>query len=77
LGLRILDEATEIAVRKGKKALRLDALKSNLPAQKMYENTGMTDFLYYEKIPAEIWNRKDDRDEGSSDKNRFPCNRAD
>ena len=67
---------------KGKKALRLDALKSNLPAQKMYEkagftyrgeqrlfteNTGMTDFLYYEKIPAEIWNRKDDRDEGSSD----------
>ena len=27
----------EIAVRKGKKALRLDLLKSNLPAQKMYE----------------------------------------
>ena len=64
LGLRILDEATEIAVRKGKKTLRLDALKSNLPAQKIYEkagfvymgeqrlyaeNTGMTDFLYYEK----------------------------
>jgi ribosomal protein S18 acetylase RimI-like enzyme len=69
LGLRILDEATEIAVQKGKKALRLDALKSNLPAQKMYEkagfiyrgeqrlyaeNTGMTEFLYYEKKLAEI-----------------------
>ena len=65
LGLRILDEAMEIAVRKGMKALRLDALKSNLPAQKMYEkagfiyrgeqrlyaeNTGMTEFLYYEKV---------------------------
>ena len=65
LGLRILDEAMEIAVKNGKKALRLDALKSNLPAQKMYEkagfiyrgeqrlyaeNTGMTEFLYYEKV---------------------------
>lgn len=65
LGLRILDEAMEIAVQNGKKALRLDALKSNLPAQKMYEkagfiyrgeqrlyaeNTGMTEFLYYEKV---------------------------
>ena len=44
----------------------LDALKTNLPAQRMYEkagflyrgeqrlyaeNTGVTDFLYYEKIP--------------------------
>ena len=69
LGLRILDEAMEIAVRKGMKALRLDALKTNLPAQKMYvkagfvyrgeqrlyaENTGITDFLYYEMIPTEI-----------------------
>ncbi len=64
LGMKILKEAMEIAVRNGKKAFRLDTLKSNLPAQKMYEraefscrgerrmyaeNTGMTDFLYYEK----------------------------
>ena len=40
LGLRILDEAMEIAVQNGKKALRLNALKSNLPAQKMYEKQG-------------------------------------
>ena len=59
------EDAMEIAVKNGKKALRLDALKSNLPAQKMYEkagfiyrgeqrlyaeNTGMTEFLYYEKV---------------------------
>ena len=65
LGLRILDEAMRIAVRNGRKSLRLDTLKSNIPAQKMYdkagfvyrgeqrlyaENTGMTDFLYYEKV---------------------------
>ena len=57
-----------VAVRNGKKALRLDVLKLNLPAQKMFEkagfiyrgeqriyaeNTGMMDFLYYEKIPVE------------------------
>ena len=69
LGIRILEEAMCIAVRNGRKALRLDLLKSNLPAQKMYdkagfayrgeqrlyaENTGMSDFLYYEKIPTEI-----------------------
>ena len=68
LGIRILEDAMEIAVKNGKKALRLDALKSNLPAQKMYEkagfvymgeqrlyaeNTGMTQFVYYEKIPKE------------------------
>ena len=66
LGIKILEEAMKIAVRNGKKALRLDALKTNLPAQRMYEkagflyrgeqrlyaeNTGVTDFLYYEKIP--------------------------
>jgi ribosomal protein S18 acetylase RimI-like enzyme len=66
LGIRILEEAMEIAIRNGKKALRLDTLKTNLPAQRMYEkadfsyrgvqrlyaeNTGMTDFLYYERIP--------------------------
>ena len=36
---RRLENAMEIAVKNGKKALRLDALKSNLPAQKMYENS--------------------------------------
>ena len=69
LGVRILEEAMEIALRNGKKALRLEVLKSNLPAQRMYdragfvfrgeqrlyaENTGMMDFLYYEKIPPDI-----------------------
>ena len=68
LGVRILEEAMEIALRNGKKALRLEVLKSNLPAQRMHdragfafrgeqrlyaENTGMMDFLYYEKIPAD------------------------
>lgn len=68
LGIKILEDAMEIAVKRGKKALRLDALKTNLPAQKMYEkagfvyrgeqklyaeNTGMTEFLYYEKIAKE------------------------
>ena len=62
-------EAMTIAVREGKRALRLDTLKTNLPAQKLYdkagfvfrgerrmyaENTGMTDFMYYEKIISEI-----------------------
>ncbi len=66
LGIKMLDNIMDIAVRNGKKALRLDTLKSNLPAQHMYEkagfslrgeqrlyaeNTGMMDFLYYEKIP--------------------------
>lgn len=66
LGIKLLEEAMKIAVRNGKKALRLDALKTNLPARRMYEkagflyrgeqrlyaeNTGVTDFLYYEKIP--------------------------
>ena len=69
LGVRILEEAMEIALRNGKKALRLEVLKSNVPAQRMYdragfvfrgeqrlyaENTGMMDFLYYEKIPPDI-----------------------
>ena len=54
----------ELSAKNGKKALRLDTLKTNLPAQHMYdkagfsyrgeqylyaENTGWTDFLYYEK----------------------------
>lgn len=64
LGLRILDEAMNHAVKNGKKALRLDLLKSNHPAQRLYEkagfsyrgerkmyaeNTGILDFLFYEK----------------------------
>ena len=64
LGRRILQEAIELSAKTGKKALRLDTLKTNLPAQHMYdkagfsfrgeqylyaENTGWTDFLYYEK----------------------------
>ena len=64
LGGRILESAEGLAVMAGKKALRLDVLRSNLPAQRMYEragytyrgrqrlyaeNTGWTDFLYYEK----------------------------
>ena len=64
LGSRILEEAVDLAVKNGKKALRLDALCSNFPAQRMYEragfscrgkqnlfaeNTGWTDFCFYEK----------------------------
>ena len=64
LGRVILEEVIDLAKRNGKKALRLDTLKSNLPAQQMYEragfsyrgtqylfaeNTDWTDFLYYEK----------------------------
>ena len=60
----ILDLAGELAIQHGKKAMRLDVLESNLPAQRMYEkagfvyrgkqrwyaeNTGWTDFLLYEK----------------------------
>ena len=66
LGMKILEEAMDVTVQKGKKALRLDTLRSNLPAQRMYEragfsyrgeqelytgNTGMAVFMYYEKIP--------------------------
>ena len=65
LGRYMLDEAADLAVKNGRKALRLDTLQSNLPAQHMYEksgfsyrgkqhlyaeNTGWTDFYYYEKI---------------------------
>ncbi len=64
LGSVILDLVGELAKRHGKKALRLDVMESNLPAQRMYEkagfvyrgkqhwyaeNTGWTDFLLYEK----------------------------
>ena len=64
LGLTILELAGELAKQQGKKAMRLDVLESNLPAQRMYEkagyvyrgkqpwyaeNTGWTNFLLYEK----------------------------
>ena len=64
LGGTILEEAAEVAKKSGKKALRLDTLLCNTPAQRMYEkagfsyrgtqhlyaeNTGWADFLYYEK----------------------------
>lgn len=60
---RMMAEIISLAMKKGKKAIRLDALASNVPAQRMYEklgfayrgkqnlfaeNTGWTDFLYYE-----------------------------
>ena len=60
---RMMAEIISLAMKKGKKAIRLDALASNIPAQHMYEklgfvyrgkrnlyaeNTGWTDFLYYE-----------------------------
>ncbi|MBQ3319810.1 MAG: GNAT family N-acetyltransferase [Spirochaetia bacterium] len=63
LGRRLVQEAIALAREKGKKALRLDTLDSNKPAQHMYEslgfclrgkanryaeNTGWTGFLYYE-----------------------------
>ena len=65
LGLKILEEAMEVARKNGKRALRLDTLKCNIPARRMYEragmsyrgeqnlyaeNTGMMDFVYFEKI---------------------------
>lgn len=68
LGQRILKEVMALTVQNGKKALRLDTLLSNIPAQRMYERAGfshrggqqlyiehlgMLDFVYYEKIPAE------------------------
>jgi len=65
LGIKIINLATDIVLNYGKKVLRLDVLKSNTPAQHIYEkagfiysgkqklyaeNTGITDFMYYEKI---------------------------
>lgn len=65
IGKQMIDEAIKIAKDNHKKVLRLDALASNTPAQKMYlgkgftycgmlnqyaENTGWTDFYFYEYI---------------------------
>lgn len=64
LGQVIIREALRIAAESGKKALRLDTLKTNIPAQHMYEKAGFSmrgeqtifledrgwyNFLYYEK----------------------------
>lgn len=63
-GKMVLD-VIELAKKSGKKAVRLDALASNIPAQHLYEglgfsykgkqnlyaeNTGWADFFYYELI---------------------------
>ena len=65
IGRIILAEAERLTVENGRKALRFDTLSSNIPAQRLYEktgftyrgkihlyaeNTGWTDFLYYEKV---------------------------
>ena len=64
LGQVIIQEALKLAKESGKKALRLDTLKTNIPAQHMYEKAGFSlrgeqaiflegrgwyNFLYYEK----------------------------
>lgn len=65
LGKKMIDEAIKISREEKKLACRLDALKTNIPARKMYEskgfeyigkqrwyaeNTGWTDFCLYEYI---------------------------
>ena len=62
-GAKILEEVVELSRKNGKKAVRFDAIKSNVPAQKLYEkfgfkfrgtqnlyaeNTGWMDFMFYE-----------------------------
>ena len=64
LGQVIIKEALKITRENGKRALRLDTLKTNLPAQHMYQKAGFSfrgeqsllleergwfDFMYYEK----------------------------
>lgn len=61
----MVQEAVRLAREAGQKAIRLDVLKGNLPAQKLYtaagfrymgavklfyEDTGLTDFLLYELV---------------------------
>jgi ribosomal protein S18 acetylase RimI-like enzyme len=63
IGKQMIDQAMELARASGKKALRLDTLASNTPAQHLYQekgftyrgkrnlyagNTGWTDFFFYE-----------------------------
>ena len=60
---KMMEEIISLVRKNGKKAIRLDALAANIPARRMYErlgfayrgkqnlfaeNTGWTDFLYYE-----------------------------
>ena len=42
LGVTLLEKAAELAGKNGKKALRLDTLESNLPAQRMYDRAGFS-----------------------------------
>lgn len=64
IGKRLIRESILIAQKDRKKAVHLDALKSNTPAHRMYqslgfdhrgtkhlyaENTGWTDFLFFER----------------------------
>ena len=72
---QMLEEAIKLAKVHGKKAVRLDSIASNTPAQYMYqrkgfvyrgtrnqyaENTGWTDFYYYEYI---LYKQSDKREE--------------
>lgn len=67
IGRTMVEEAIRLARAEEKKVLRLDALESNVPAQKLYsslgfrysgklelyaENTGLTEFFFYE-LPLE------------------------
>lgn len=49
-GRTIVEESLRIARENGKKALRLDTLKSNLPAQRMYEGLGFSGYSQPEGI---------------------------
>ena len=66
IGSEMIREAIRIALSKGMQAIRLDALASNTPAHKIYErlgfeyrgkqhlyaeNTGWTDFYFFEYAP--------------------------
>ncbi|SFP80531.1 Acetyltransferase (GNAT) family protein [Oscillibacter sp. PC13] len=63
IGKQMIEKAIQLAKDSNKKAIRLDALASNIPAQHLYEgrgfqykgkrnlfaeNTGWTDFFFYE-----------------------------
>lgn len=65
IGKQMIDQAVRLAEDSNKKAIRLDALASNVPAHHIYEekgfqyrgkrnmfaeNTGWTDFFFYEMI---------------------------
>ena len=65
IATKTLDELIKIAKETNKKAVRLDAIGTNKPAQKLYEkygfvncgkameyyeSTGKTEFIYYEYV---------------------------